>query len=253
MTHRPFKPAAPPVLAPRVLAITVAIALGAPGCQSMDDNSLEPPTFAGAGLEEGESTFSGTLSTTPQSEEGDWELMIGESVLDYHSPSHVDPSGYAGRPVTATGSGLLGDAPAFALSDASGPALVVSVGTAWDGGSGDDGTSVFGYPVWTRGQTLGRGTVTDAYDEPLDVTFTRVAVAADDGEVQLAPGVPTTVRIAGENWRFTVVASYLARNPPHMKCGSPDMLAVELMRTDDAPGDALVRPVDLRAPVGSCG
>lgn len=220
----------------------------------MEDNSLESSTLSGdTGDGESGVEVTGVLTATAGTEEGDWTLTIEQTTLSYHSPSHADLGSLSGETVTVATQPNYTSPPGLTISDASGPRFVEDPGTGWDGNPGEDGSTAFGHAVWARGDVIGKGAVLNHYDEEQDVRFTNVLVTDDAGEQTLLPGEPTALTIDGNPWRFTVIAAYLAVNAPNLKCGSPDLLVVELLRTDADPGPALKRPTSLKSPVGSCG
>ena len=235
----------------------IALALAACTPQ-MDDNSLEAPTLSGdTGDGESGIEVTGALTVTAGAGDGDWTLVIEQTTLQYHSPSHADLGSLSGQTVTLATQPDYSGPTGMTIRDASGPLFVENPGTSWDGGAGEDGSAAFGHAVWTRGDVNGKGEVTQLVDgvdeEGQKVKFTDVVVTSDDGESRLLPGEPTSLTIDGDAWRFTVLAAYLAVNAANSKCGAPDMLAVELIRTGDDPGPVLTRPAGLYAPVGMCG
>ena len=208
------------------------------GCvPAMDDNSLEAIQLD-AVSEDTSPGVSGILEVAAGDAAGDWSLAVDTTQLTYHSPSGVDFSALDGQTVTLTTWDDV-DTPAMVITDDEGPLFV----------EGGDGTNAFGRAVWTWGDVIGVGTVGGEQD----ARFTDVVVDADGGEVRVLPGVPTTITLDGAPWRFTVIAAYEAINTGNSKCGAPDMLAVELIRTDADPGQPLVRPAALRPPIGTCG
>lgn len=217
------------------------------GC-SMDDNSLEAISLSSSDVgDEDDAELAGTLTVTAGADEGDWTLGIEDATLEYHSPSRVDLGTLNGETVTLSVQQNYSVARGLVIADAAGPRFIEASTPS------EDGTTAFGRAIWTQGDVIGTGTVTNQYDEPQKVKFTDVVVTTDEGESRLIPGEPTSVLVDGASWRFTVVSAYLAVNAPHMKCGAPDMLAVEMIRTEEDAGPVLVRPVGLLAPVGSCG
>lgn len=236
-----------------------ALALTLVACTPrMDDNSLEAATLTG-GDGDGETGLevTGVVTVTAGTAEGDWTIAVDTATLTYHSPSHADLGSLSGETLTVATQPDYSATAGLLLSDDGGPRFVETSGTSWDGGAGEDGRTAFGHAVWTRGDVIGKGTVVQLVDgvdeEEQEVTFTDVVVTDDTGSQRLTPGVPTALTIDGAPWRFTVLAAYLAVNAPNAKCGAPDILAVEALRTDVDPGPALVRPAALYSPVGMCG
>ena len=214
----------------------------------MDDNSLEAVELSGV-VDENETDVTGVLTATPGDEEGDWALAIDDVTWTYHSPSRADLSSLDGETLTVALQYSYSTAAGLTISDAEGPRFVET--------SSDDGTLAFGHAVWKRGEVIGEGVIVQLVDgveeEEQKVQFTDVIVATDDGEQRMRPGEPATVPIDGSAWRFTVLSAYLAVNRPHLKCGAPDMLSVELLLTETEPGPPLFRTIGRYAPVGSCG
>lgn len=214
------------------------------GCLGqIDDNSLEAHSLT---TDDAQlvTEATGSLSATA-GEDGDWQLAIGDAHWSYHSPSNADLAEIAGQEVTVRVLGELDEA--LEISDADGVRFIATASV------GEDGGSYFGRAVWRFGEALGKGVVTNAYDEDIHVTFREVVLEADDGEVILLPGEPTTVTIDGKAWRATVIAAYEPDPEPHAGCGTPDMLAIELVRTEADPGPALTRRGRSAVPVGMCG
>lgn len=222
-------------------------ALLLPACTpEMEDNSLESVELQGVD-DEGTTELSGTLSVAPGAKEGDWALRVGETALTYHSPSHADLSPFGGTDVELLVEIGYTVPPTVVLSDAEGVAFVSSSEASFDG------SSVFGRAVWTAGEVIGQGVIVNEYDEPNDVKFIEVLVTDDDGEQVVLPGEPTRITLDGVSYRFTVTTAYQAVDEAGAKCGPPDILAVEVVRTEEDPGDFLTRPDIYRAPMGMCG
>ncbi len=221
------------------------------GCASMEDNSLEAPTvWAEGGEGEGGRERTGRLSATG-GENGDWQLTVGDVTWQYHSPSRVDFSELDGDEVTVWSSDAFRAGASLVITDAAGPVFVQTTSP------GEDGSAHFGRPVWVQGDPLGRGTIEDGFEtgsafELQDVKFTDVVVTSDSGDVHVLPGEPTSLPIEGDTWRFAVLSAYVAVNPGNSKCGAPDVLAVELIRTEGDPGPALQRAEGTFPYVGSC-
>lgn len=215
----------------------------------MDDNSLEAVDLAGdIVLEEQDSAVAGLLDVSAGEDEGDWTLTIEDATWTYHSPSHADLSAMAGESVSVATQYNYTVAGGLVISDDLGARFVSSSTTS------EDGSTAFGHAVWRQGEVIGHGVVQKRIDnEEQKVEFTDVVVTTDDGEVSMLPGEPEAVTIDGESWRFTVLAAYLADNPEHSKCGAPDIVSVEAVRTEEEPGPTIQRPSGLFAPVGSCG
>lgn len=210
----------------------------------VDDNSLEAVQVSEV-YDETPVEASGPLTATPGAGEGDWSLAVGDQVWSYHSPSRVDFAELDGVEVAASAAWSWTGSPSLSIDDAAGVRFLTT--------SEDDGTATFGRTVWKLGDVIGRGVIDEHNGEQQEVRFTDVAVAADDGEVRLLPGEPTSVTIDGARWRLTVIAAYEPENPKNAKCGAPDMLSVELVRTEREPGEPLVRPSGRYAPLGTCG
>lgn len=229
----------------RTSALTLALLL--PACTpEMEDNSLESVQLTGID-EEGTTELTGQLAATAGADAGDWELSVGETSFNYHSPSHADLSAFAGTEVELLVEIGYTVPPTVVLSDADGVAFVSSSEASFDG------SSVFGRAVWTAGEVIGQGVIMNEYDEPNDVRFVEVLVTDDDGEQVVLPGEPTRITLDGVSYRFTVTTAYEAVDEAGAKCGPPDILAVEVIRTEQDPGDFLTRPDIYRAPMGMCG
>lgn len=213
----------------------------------MDDNSLESHELSGLDWDDAPA---GALEVTAGAEEGDWSLTLGETSFEYHSPSHADLSILAGRTLTASVTDEWGGAPPFQLRE--GEQVVFSMDPF------DDGTQLFGETRWEFGEKLGKGDIINEYDEPTAVIFRAVTVHADDGDVTVSPGEPVSVVLDGATWQLTVLASYEIDEQGGLfgadaKCGPNDLLSVELMLTEEAPGEALRRPDGAIAAMASCG
>lgn len=208
----------------------------------MEDNSLEAVQVSDV-YDEANVEASGPLAAAAGAGEGDWSLTVGEQAWSYHSPSHVDFAELDGVDVSASAAFSYTGSPSFTLTDGEGLRFVTT--------SDDDGARYFGRSLWKLGDVIGRGVIDEHNGEQQEVRFTDVSVAADDGEVRVLPGEPTSLTIDGARWRLTVIAAYEPENPKHSKCGAPDMLSVELVRTDVEPGEPLVRPAGRFAPLGS--
>ena len=213
---------------------------------SMEDNSLEASSLSGL---EGDGP-TGELSVTAGAEEGDWELMIDDQPITYHSPSHVDLSLLAGETVTAMETGSWGAGSNFSLWQEDAMLFAISVM--------GDGSREFGEQRWTYGELLGHGVVPHRDGGEISVDFYSATIHGDDGNVTALPGEPVTVVIDGVTWRLTVVASYQLPDEgfellPRDSCGPSPMLVVELVRDEEEPGEPLVRPANLRSPTGGCG
>ncbi len=215
----------------------------------MDDNSLEAVDLAGdIVVDEQDVDVAGLLDVSAGADEGDWTLAIDDATWTYHSPSHVDFSSMSGDSVTVATQFNYSVSGGLVISDDTGPRFTSSSTAS------EDGSTAFGHAVWSRGDVIGHGVVQKRIDnEEQKVQFTDVVVTTDDGDITMLPGEPATVNIDGESWRFTVLAAYLAVNPEKSKCGAPDILSVEAVRTEEEAGPALQRPGGLFAPVGSCG
>lgn len=217
----------------------------------MEDNSLE--AHEAVVTDEGEFTAA-ALGVVAGTEEGDWTLGLDELEVDYHSPSHADLSLLAGKALTLEVRSTWGGPNNVALWE--GEEIVFFAGMG-------DGSSQFGETRWDWGAELGKGQVTRAdVDEEsgwgeLDVIFHDVVVKADDGDVVALPGEPVSVVLDGVHFRLTVVAAYkIDRGPEWLSqaaCGPSDVLLVELIRTEEDPGEPLFRPSAARAPTAGCG
>lgn len=226
----------------RLLPLALVLACGSLA-PAMEDNSLESASVQGDGADEGTATLEGALAVADAGG-GDWTVTVDGTALTVHSPSRADLSSLDGVEGTVTVARDL-DLSSVAISDADGVRFVSTVA--------DDGSTWFGAPRWKRGEVLGRGDIVNEYDEPNAVRFTDVVVSGDDGDVVLLPGEPASIAIGGATYRVTVVAAYEAINETGAKCGMSDMLAIELVRTDEDAGDPLVREKGFLPPMGGCG
>ena len=199
----------------------------------MDDNSFEAVDLAGdIGVDEQDNAVAGLLDVSAGEDEGDWTLAIEDAT--WTSPSHADLYALAGESVTVATQINYTLSGGLVISDESGARFVASSTTS------EEGSTAFGHAVWRQGEVIGHGVVQKRIDnEEQDVQFTDVLVTTDDGEISMLPGEPATVTIDGESWRFTVLAAYLALNPEHSRCGAPDVVSVEAVRTEEEPGPVL--------------
>ena len=220
-----------------------------PACETlkaMDDNSLEAAEVEG--LDGQPLDVEGTLSVSAGDEEGDWALAVASSSITYHSPSRVDLSPLSGAEVSLSVREGYSLPPLIVIQDAAGVAFVSSAS------SGYGGADLFGHAVWAMGDVIGSGEIPTEYEgETQQVHFVDVIVTDDEGEQVVEPGQPTQVLLDGVAYRLTVTTAYEADNPRDSKCGAPDILAVELIRSDEEPGAALQRAAGRRGPVGVCG
>lgn len=216
----------------------------------IEDNTLEPNELSG--IEDGVA-LEGSLSVTAVDQEGDWSLALGEATLSYHSPSHADLSLLQGRTVRAEAMELWGGEMELNLWE--GETLVFAASTF------GDGSQLFGDLRWEYGEQIGKGEVFDPddVDGPTEtaVLFYEVVVHGDDGDQIALPGEPVSVAINGVQYRLTVIASYQIDRGLELfggsKCGPSDMLSVELIQSEEEPGESLVRPSNARAAQAGCG
>ncbi len=210
----------------------------------LEDNSLEAAELTGGDPDAQD--YTGALSVAAGAEAGDWELSVGDHSFSLHSPSRADLSVFTGDVTLSVGEAW-DLAPSLVLTDAAGVAFVSSHS------ADEDGSAAFGRSVWTFGEVLGRGVIVNAYDEPNDVTFREVEVTDDNGAQIVLPGEPAEIVLDGVRYRLTVIAAYQPESERNAKCGPPDMLSVEVVRTESPDLAPLVRPSSRRAPMGSCG
>lgn len=230
---------------PRLLLLPLVLVAAC--LPTVEDTSLEAFSAAPADSAAPAWEASGAFAATAGAEAGDWVVTVGAASWDYHSPSHVDFSALVGEDVEIVVSEEYDVLPTIRIDDAVGVRYIASASVS------EDGTSFFGHKVWAFGEILGKGTVVNEYDEPGSVRFAEVVVTADDGEHILLAGEPAALTIDGAAWRVTVIAAFQPENAAGMKCSAPDVLALELVRTDADPGEPLIRPLEARGPSGSCG
>lgn len=214
---------------------------------SMDDNSRESFSIQ-PDQDEDVATLSGVVEVSGDVADGDWVITVEDRSWGVHSAARNDLSILSGEALDLVSRIDAGPLPDLGVSGPDGPRFVASAAYT------EDGSTWFGRAVWAPGRDLGVGTVVNDWEEEEDVTFVEVEVAADDGDVVLLPGEPASVRIDGAAWRVTVDLAYRRASTLFAGCEAPDLLEIELLRTDEAAGPALVAPSWRTAPAsGVCG
>lgn len=192
----------------------------------------------------------GTLAIGVGDEDGDWTIAVGELSVAVHAPGRSDLSGLDGLQGTLrTGDWLWNATRTVAVEDDQGAAWVLA-------GTGDDAlvTTLFGegFARWGD-EVTAKGSEGD-----YNLVYHDVVFATDEGEVSVAPGTPTVVKVGGATWRVVVIAAYETELKPtamETDCGGmSDMLAFEMERVAAAEEEApFSRPAGKGIAAAGCG
>lgn len=213
---------------------------------TLEDLSAE---IAGCDTEAG-CASDGTLAIGVGDEDGDWTIAVGEHSVAVHAPGRSDLSGLDGLTGTLhTGEWVWNATSTVAVEDEQGLAWLLA-GTAED-----PLVATFLSADFARWDTevAGKGSEGD-----YNLAYHDVVFATDDGDVTVASGAPTVLKVGGASYRVVVIASYDAELKPTAMAtdcgGMSDMLAFEVERVATEEEEApLTRPAGKAIAADGCG
>lgn len=234
----------------RILPAFLVVLAACGDLEPVDVHTLEASTVL-AECDAQPCEASGALSLSAGAEEGDWELSVGELTASIHSAARSDLSAFSGAEATL----VVGEG---GLNEGSGPAALEDAdGLVWLSQSSAGEDLAAGYV----GQGFARyadEVVASGRSSSYDLEYHDVVFATDDGEVTVAAGTPTVLKVGGVSYRAVVVAAYTTEvrpGEPVADCGGlPDLLAYELVRVETEERESpLVRPADKGFAAAGCG